>query len=64
MVKCDSKNRSTGKVILYIRNDIKYEIILREKIISNCWCAAVEIKDKVITVVYHQMRQMGILYVF
>jgi len=42
-----------GGVILYIRDNIKYEIILREKIISNCWYAAVEMKDKVIAVVYH-----------
>jgi len=38
---------------LYMRDDIKYEIILREKVISNCWCAAVEMKDKMIAVVYY-----------
>jgi len=53
VVRCDSESRGTGGVILYIRNDIKYEIILREKITSNCWCAAIEIKDKAIAVVYH-----------
>jgi hypothetical protein len=43
--------------MVYIRNDIKYEIIVREKIVSNCWCVAVEIRDNiykgVIVVVYH-----------
>lgn len=56
-VRCDSENRNTRGVILYIRNDIKYEVMLREKIISNCWCIAVEVKDNVfkgaIAVVYY-----------
>jgi len=64
VVRCDSENRNTGVVKLYIRDDIKYEIILREKIISNCWCAAVEMKDKVIVVYHSRVRQMGILYIF
>jgi len=55
VVRCDSENRNIGEIILYIRDDIKYEIILREKMISNCWCAAVEMKDKVIAV-YHSPR--------
>jgi len=50
VVRCE--NRSIGGIILYIRDDIKYEIILREKI-SNYCCAAVEMKDKGIAVVYH-----------
>lgn len=36
IARCDAESRNTGGVMLYIRNDIKYEIILREKIISNC----------------------------
>lgn len=57
MVRCDAENRSTGGVVLYVREDIKYEIVLIKKIVANCWCAAIEIKEKlykgVIMVIYH-----------
>lgn len=56
VVRCDAENRNTGGVMLYIRDNIRYEIVLNQKIISNCWCIAVEIKDsvhRVIAVVYH-----------
>src|SRR5436190_4025821 len=57
MVRCNAENRNTGGVVLYVRNDIKYEIVLVTKLESNCWCVAVEVKDKlyrgVILVIYH-----------
>jgi exonuclease III len=57
MIRCNAENRNTGGVVLYVRNDIKYEIVLVEKLESNCWCVAVEMKDKlykgVIMVIYH-----------
>lgn len=57
VVRCDGENRNTGGVMMYIRNDIKYEVIVKKKIISNCWCVAVEMKDSiykgVIIVMYH-----------
>lgn len=57
LVRCDAENRNTGKVMLYIRNDIKFEKILTKKVVANCWCIAVEVKDNiykgVIAVVYH-----------
>lgn len=57
MIRCDAENRNTGEVILYIRDDIKYEIVLIKMLEANCWCAAIEVKDKlykgVITVIYH-----------
>lgn len=56
VVRCDAENRNTGGVMLYIRDNIRYEIVLNKKIISNCWCIAVEIKGgvhRVIAVVYH-----------
>src|SRR5436190_14185759 len=57
IVRCDSKNRNTGGVILYVRNDIKYELVLQEESISNCWCVAIEVKEKIykgiIAVLYH-----------
>lgn len=56
IVRCDAENRNTGGVIIYMRDDIKYEIALVKKI-SNCWCIAIEIKEKlykgVIIVLYH-----------
>lgn len=57
VVRCDGENRNAGGVMMYIRDDIKYEVIAREKIVSNCWCVAVEIKDLIyrgiVLVVYH-----------
>jgi len=57
LVRCDGENRNTGGVMVYIRNDIKYEVIVKERIVSNCWCVAVEMRDNiykgVIIVVYH-----------
>lgn len=57
IVRCDRENRNTGRVMLYIRNDIKFEKIVTEKIVANCWCVAVEVKDNmykgVVAVVYH-----------
>jgi len=57
IIRCNAENRNTGGVILYIRNDFKYDIVLVEKLESNCWCVAVEVRDKlykgVIMVIYH-----------
>lgn len=57
IARCDAENRNTGGVVLYVRNDIKYEIVLSSKIASNCWCLAIETRGKVfkgiIIVVYH-----------
>lgn len=36
IVRCNAENRNTGGVILYIRDDIKYENILAKKLESNC----------------------------
>ncbi|XP_011699463.1 PREDICTED: uncharacterized protein LOC105456838, partial [Wasmannia auropunctata] len=57
VVRCDGENRNTGGVMMYIRNDIKYKILVNKKIIANCWCIAVEINDSmykgVVIVIYH-----------
>ncbi|XP_011636472.1 uncharacterized protein LOC105426752, partial [Pogonomyrmex barbatus] len=57
MTRCNAENRNTGGVVLYVRNDIIYETVLVQKLESNCWCVAVEVKDKlykgVIMVIYH-----------
>lgn len=58
IVRCDAESRNTGGgAILYVRNDINYEILKISKIESNCWSAAIEVNDKifkgVIMVVYH-----------
>jgi hypothetical protein len=42
---------------MYIRDDIRYEIVLIKKLESNCWCAAIEMKEKLykgmIMAIYH-----------
>lgn len=57
VARCDTKNRNTGGVMMYIRNKIKYNVIIKKKIISNCWCVAVGIEVNAykgaIAVVYH-----------
>lgn len=55
--RCDAENRNTRGTALYIREDMKYEIVMVKKKESNCWCIVIEVKDKrygdVIIVVYH-----------
>lgn len=57
VIRCDAESRFTGGVILYIRSDIKYDLLRIDKIEANCWCVAVEVNDKmykgVLMVVYH-----------
>ncbi|EZA47066.1 hypothetical protein X777_16833, partial [Ooceraea biroi] len=67
MVRCDSENRHTGGVILYIREEIKYDITLQEKVNSNCWCVAIEVKEKwykgSIAVMYHSLSTPDSVFV-
>lgn len=35
-VRCDAENRYTGGVVVYIRNDIKFETVMVQKVIENC----------------------------
>lgn len=55
--RCDSENRGTGGVMIYVRNDIKCESEFVTKIKSNCWCIGItlnnEIYNGIILVVYH-----------
>lgn len=57
VIRCDAENRNTGGAIVYVRDGIKYELIMKNKIESNCWSVAIEVNDKiykgVIIVVYH-----------
>jgi len=57
VIRWDKKYRG---VVLYVKNDIKYEIVLVKKLESNCWCVVVEWKEKlykgVIMVIYHSPR--------
>jgi len=36
MIRCNAETRNTGGVVLYVKNDIKYEIVLAKKLESNC----------------------------
>lgn len=58
VVRCNAENRNTeGGVVLYVRVDIKYEIVLIKKVERNAWCAAIKINEKVLKgvlmVIYH-----------
>ncbi|XP_024874869.1 uncharacterized protein LOC112456507, partial [Temnothorax curvispinosus] len=57
VVRCDAENRNTGGVLLYVKENIKFKVIEKKKLLSNCWCLAIEVKDNlykgVIAVVYH-----------
>ena len=46
VIRCDAENRNTYGAILYVRDDIKYELKVINKIESNCWYVAIEISDK------------------
>jgi len=35
IIRCDAENRYIRRIMLYVRSDIKHEIILKTKIISN-----------------------------
>lgn len=59
-----AKNRYTGGVIVYIRNDIKYkndtDSVMVQKIIENYWCVVTGMNVKwykgTIVVLYHSSR--------
>lgn len=57
IIRCDAENRFTGGVALYVRNDVEYGVVRKRKIVSNCWCLAMEVKDKifkgVLVIIYH-----------
>jgi len=40
MIRCNAANRNTGGVVLFVREDIKYELVLIKKLVlilnSNC----------------------------
>lgn len=41
MIRCNSEKRSTGGVLMYIRKDVKYKII-----VNNCWVLGIKIMGK------------------
>jgi len=57
MIRCNAVNRNTGGVVLFVTEDIMYELVLIKKLKSNYWCAEIEVKEilykEVIVVVYH-----------
>lgn len=57
IIRCDAENRYTGGVSIYVKNNIKYCVVLIKKLIANCWCIVIEVQDKiykgVIIVIYH-----------
>ncbi|XP_020296752.1 uncharacterized protein LOC109861488, partial [Pseudomyrmex gracilis] len=57
LVRCNSDSRYTGGVVIYVRNDVRYETILTRKLEPNCWTIAIKVKEKwcksTVMVVYH-----------
>lgn len=57
ILRCDAEKRSTGGAILYVRDDIKYELMCIKSINANCWCVAIDIRETfyrgALMVVYH-----------
>lgn len=57
IIRCDGENRNTGGVILYMREDIKYELIMIKSICANCWGVAIDVKENfykgALMIVYH-----------
>ncbi|XP_025268586.1 uncharacterized protein LOC112639318 [Camponotus floridanus] len=45
-VRCDAENRYTGGVVVYIRNDIKFETVMVKNVIGNCWCVVIGLFEK------------------
>lgn len=56
-VRCDAENRYTGGVVVYIRNDIKFETVMVQKVIGNCWCVVIGLFEQwykgTIVILYH-----------
>lgn len=57
LVRSDAENRRTGEVAIFVRNDIRFEIILVSKLISNYWYIALNVNvyfyKGTIAVIYH-----------
>lgn len=60
VVRCDAENRNTGGVTMYVRDDIKYEIVVSKKLEKIVWCVAIKLKEKlfneVLMVIYRSPR--------
>ena len=56
-IRCDSRNRRTGGVTLYVKNDMKIESIVVNTIENNCWFIIINVNFKSykgsVMVVYH-----------
>ena len=56
-VRGDSESSRTGGVLLYIKEDIRFDIIAIERCEGNWWTIIVNVKDKkykgIIMIVYH-----------
>ncbi|KAK2578422.1 hypothetical protein KPH14_000969 [Odynerus spinipes] len=66
-VRCDAENRYTGGVVVYIRNDIKYEVVTVQKIIENCWCVVIRVKETwykgIVVALYHSPSSSDSIFI-
>lgn len=60
LIRCNAENKFTGGVVLYVRDNIKYDIVLKDKTTSNCWFVAIEVRMKgfreTIMIIYHSPK--------
>lgn len=50
---CNSFSRHTGGVLMYIRNDVRYELIEKYAFSKNFWIMSVNVGGTVVAIVYH-----------
>lgn len=59
VIRCDAENRRIGGAILYLREDIKYKLVLIKSLSANCWCVVIDIRENfykgALMVVYHSL---------
>lgn len=57
VIRCDAENRRIGGAILYLREDIKYKLVLIKSLSANYWCVAIDIRENfykgALMVMYH-----------
>lgn len=67
-IVCLSENRHTGGAIIYIKQEIKYRVILIENIKNAIWCVAIEVwnceADGIYSVIYRSPNKENNMNIF
>lgn len=66
-VRCDSVKKTTGGVILYIKNNIEFNVLDVRSIDLNCWTIAIEIDNSrftcILVVIYHSPNSSHAMFI-